>query len=230
MYSAQTVVTNSWYLATYDRNLQSHIQGGDMMFGLEQMQFILDEWRDLVPYTEKFIFTDVDQLQSTPFVSVDNVAYVFPNGYVKYLVQAMTNTEFQQCNSVINLKAPPQGYWFDPLKQDINVYPTPNQPNYSFIVFGRPGMVVNSLFVPMPSNMPKYMLNALQYELGYRLASSKGAEFDEKKNETRLKLLAQLASKREIDLKPRIRIEMSKSGTGAGAFPLYYYLSGGNGS
>ena len=227
-YTAQSAVTSAWYMSCYSRNLQKTIQGGDMLYGLETMQFILDEWRNKIPYTEKYTFTDFSQLQNTVFVWVDTVAYIFPNNTVKYLVEDVGFKRFQNQNNVIGLKAIPEIYWFDELKQSINVYPAPSEMGYQFQVYGRPALVVDTLDVPMPSNMPTFMYSALIHEMAFRFAGYRGVDFDQKKNETRLKLLFELEDKREVYVDSPSGAEMTDNQGGAPPYPVWARLSGLN--
>lgn len=227
-YTAQSAVTSAWYLSAYDRNLQKTINGGDMLFGLETMQYILDEWRNKIPYTEKYTFTDVSQLQNTDFVWVDTVAYIFPNNTVKYLVSDVGFKRFQEQNVVINLKSIPEIYWFDELSQSIDVYPLPSQTGYKFQVYGRPALVVNTLNVPMPSNMPTFMYSALIYELAFRLAASRGVDFDEKKNQIRINLLNGIEEKREVYVDGPSGTEMTVNQRSVPPYPVWAQISGLN--
>lgn len=221
-----TVVTDALFLSLYDRQLGPPISGGDMDWALYMMQYLLDEWRDLIPYTAYYSFNNVDQLTNTQFVQVDNVSYVLPGLTTKYPLIAVTNEQWIRQNLVINLKAIPNIYWFDPLAQTINVYPGPSQTSYQFIVYGRPAMIAQYQYALMPDNMPIYMISALKYELAFRLAGERGILFNDYKMKTKQETFDYLWSKREIDISPADNTEMTSNPAQTSPYPIWAVLSG----
>lgn len=221
-----TLVSNALYLSLYDRELQPAINGGVIDAALNSLNFIFSEWRDLIPYAVEYEFNDSQELLNTKFVSVDNVDYLL-SGNVKTPLKALTLTRFNEYTNVTDLTGVPTVYYFDSLKQNINVYPFPSTPGYKFIVWGRAALGPLTLCSSLGENVPIYMANALQYELAKRLADETGTEFNQGKNETRLKLIEQLKSKREINIDTPINNVFGSSSSGVAPFPYFYHLSGG---
>jgi len=221
-----TLVTDALYLSLYDRELQPAINGGVTNAALNTLNYIFDESRDLIPYPVEYTFNSAAELLNTPFVSVDNVNYLLPGSNVKQPLLSKDLTDFNKLSLIVGQQSIPNIYYFDPLLQNINIYPLPSQVDSRFIVWGRAALGPLTLNSALPQNMPIFMANALIYELAGRLAGEKGAVFNERKERTRLDLIGQLKSKRQVSLStPRDNVFGSPNGKHP--FPFFYYLSGG---
>lgn len=224
---AATLVTNAYYLSLYDRKLQPSVDGGDVNYGLEILNELLDEWRDYIPYSFNYTFETADDLLNTSFVQIDNVNFVINN--VTYPLERVDQTRFTELNTVINLSTIPSIYYFDLSTQSIRVYPIPPvNSTYSFIVWGRQALGGLGLISELPPNMPTFMANAVKYELAYRLAGESGVMWNEQKENTRQMTFNQLKSKRQIDLtKPRNIVFGRPGSNGVPPYPYFWAISGG---
>jgi len=227
---AAELVSEALYLSLYDRELQPAINGGVTAAALNTLNIIFDTVRDLIPYSVEYSFNNVDDLLGTDFVQVDNVSFVLPGSpkRANYQLIPVNLTRFVEARQIIDLRSIPAIYYFDPLKQNIDVYPIPNQPSYSFIVWGRTAIGPLTLYASIPFNVPKYMIQYLIYELAAQLALEKGVPFDEKKEAKRAQLFAQLKSKRETPLStPAMSVFGRPDMGGIPPYPWFYKLSGG---
>ena len=229
--NVQSLVEQAIFLSVQDAQFQPDVNAGYQAFALNELNNILDEWRDLIPYGSQVTFNNVTNLLTTTFVEVDTVQYVIissgTNNAAFYL-QSVSESEFKRQQVIVGLRAFPNIYYFDQLLQRINIYPEPTQTNYQFIVRGRISQINLGLFDDIPANMPRFQSNALVYELAFRTAARYGVEWDAKKETTRNNLLLQLTNKKEIDLSPDNNIVFGKPGLSTNApFPIWYYISGG---
>jgi hypothetical protein len=227
---AQELVTEALYLSRYDRQLQPAIDGGVTAAALNTLNIVFDTVRDLIPYSVEYTFNDVNDLLDTQFVQVDNVSFVIPGSPKRnqYQLIACDLTRFVAEKVILDLKALPAFYYFDPLKQNIDVYPLPTNQTYAFIVWGRTQIGPLTAFSSIPFNVPKFMIQYLIYELASQLALEAGVPFNEKKEKKRAELLAQLKSKRETPLSTPARMVFGPTQAGGiPPYPWFYKLSGG---
>lgn len=228
---AVQLVTDAMYLSENDRYLQPALNGGEVSHAMDVLNLIFDEWRDLIPYSVEYQFDSVDDLLGTQFVQVDNVSFVLPGSTPQRAVYQLISrdlTRFVADRVILDLEAIPAVYYFDPLKQNIDVYPKPAQPAYSFIVWGRAQIGPLTLNSSIPDNVPKFMIKALKYQLGYELSAENGIPFNEDKMRILNTALNQLKSKREIPLSaPAFSVFGRPDSTGIPPYPFFYKLSGG---
>lgn len=231
--NVQYLVESAIFKSVQDRQFQPKVNAGFQNFALNELNNVLDEWRDKIPYANEAVFNDISNLSATQFVEVDTVQYVIVNGStnnVAFYLRQVSLNEYKQLQVIINLKAFPSVYYFDQLAQQINIYPLPSDQAYQFIVRGRIAQANLGLFDTIPANMPRFMQNALIYELAFRLAAEYGAAWDAKKETIRNGLMMALENKKEIDLSADINIVFGQPGVGQNApFPYWYYISGGGG-
>lgn len=220
------VLTEAIYKSLQDRQFQAPIQGSYLEVALRTLESLFDEWRDKIPFAQQFTFNNVDELTDTNFVSVQNVNYILP-ARNQMPLRRVDRDEFYNIQNIIGLKGLPQVWWFDELEQTIHVYPEPQNPNYQFIVWGRPAMSAMQPSDLLPDNMPTFMITAITYELAFRLCSEYGVPWDEKKEMVRQQLLLMLDKKKTIDLKPQIMKIFKTGGNTVPPFPYYFYLWGG---
>lgn len=222
----QSLITDAIYKSLQDREHQPQINSGYANFALYELNYILDEWRDLIPFSQEFVFTNVDDLADTNFVSVSNVNFVLNN--VSAELPPITLTEYMRISQVTNLRSIPTCYYFDQLKQTIRVYPIPNNQPYLFIVWARVADRPVTMFDEIPLQVTPFMQNALVYELAKRLCEEYGVDWPEGKESTRVKLYSLLQGKRSVDLKPAANIVFGLPNVSqVPPFPYFYAISGG---
>ena len=225
------LVDNAIFLSLQDARFQPDINSNYAEFALYEFNNLLDEWRDRIPYSQEVTFNNVTNLLTTTFVEVDTVQYVIITGGTNnpaFYLRSVSESEFKQLQTIIGLSSFPAVYFFDQLIQRIQIYPSPTQNNYQFIVRGRIGSANLGLFDDVPANLPRFMQNAFIYEMAFRLAGRYGADWDAKKEDTRTRLLQDLDNKKAIDLTPDHESVFGRPGTRYDApFPTWYYISGG---
>lgn len=222
----QQILTDAIYESVQDRAFQPVVNGGYLLAALNFLNLVLDEWRDLIPYPSRMIFSNVDNLEATVFVEIDQVGFI-----INKSVSILTSNglrEFRQKQDVEDLKGFPSDYYFDQLNQTIEVYPKPSMPAYKFQVDGRVSAAAFGEFDDVPKTITPFMRSALTYEIAFRLSAYYGKDWDAKKETLRTNLLSSLKNKKNIDLStaPTCDLGMPTSGQ---APPLtgWYYISGG---
>ena len=222
----QTLLDDAIYKSLQDRENDPIIDSGYQNFALYELNLLLDEWRDLIPFAQQFIFTNVDELSNTNFVTVANVNYVL-NNVSSPLIEASL-TQFMEIQQITNLTGVPIYYYFDQLAQTITVYPTPSNPSYQFIVWGWVQDQPLTLFTVIPTQITPFMYNALVSELAFRLCNEYGVEWSAGKEQTRDRLFRLLQSKVSVDLTPAVDIVFGQpNAVNVPTFPYFYYMSGG---
>lgn len=225
------LVDNAIFLSLQDARFQPDINANYEQFALNEINNLLDEWRDRIPYSQEITFNNVNDLLATTFVEVDTVQYVIVSSGTNnaaFYLRSVSESRFKQLQVIIGLSSFPEVYFFDQLAQRITIYPAPTQTNYQFIVRGRVGSLVLGLFDNIPANIPRFMQNAIIYEIAFRLAGRYGADWDAKKEDTRSRLLQDLDNKKAIDLTPDNENVFGRPGTRFDSpFPTWYYISGG---
>lgn len=232
--NVQSLVDDAIFLSLQDAQFQPKVNAGYQAFALNELNNILDEWRDLIPFGSDITFNNVSNLLSTSFVEVESVQYVIissgTNNAAFYL-RSVSENEFKREQVIIGLSAFPTIYYFDQLAQKINIYPAPTQTNYQFIVRGHVSQINLGLFDNIPVNMPRFESSPLVYEIAFRLCARYGADWDAKKETIRTQTFASLQNKKEIDLSPDIDLVFGTPGLAYKApFPTWYYISGGGGN
>lgn len=232
--NVQSLVDDAIFLSLQDAQFQPDINAGYQAFALNELNNILDEWRDLIPFGSNITFNNVSNLLSTTFVEVESVQYVIissgTNNAAFYL-RSVSENEFKREQVIIGLSAFPNIYYFDQLAQRINIYPAPTQTNYQFIVRGHISQINLGLFDNIPVNMPRFESSALTYEIAFRLCARYGADWDAKKETIRTQTFASLQNKKEIDLSPDTDLVFGTPGVAyKSPFPEWYYISGGGGN
>jgi len=222
----QQILTNAIYKSVQDRAFQRIIEPHYKLVALNEFNFILDEWRDIIPYESKVVFNNVENLQNSRFVEVDSVSYVI--NQVSTVLWPRNYKAFREEKSVQNLMGYPEIYYFEQLTGSIEIYPAPSNPEYQFIVEGRLALANLGEFDDVPAAMPPFMINALIYETGFRICAEYGVPWDAKKEVIREKLVGGLMNKKNIDLtaKPDCVLGMPDTQSSS-PFPLWYYMSGG---
>jgi hypothetical protein len=229
--NVQSLVESAIFKSLQDRQFQPDVNSGYQTFALNELNNILDEWRDVIPFGTQVVFNNITNLTSTSFVEVNTVQYVIISSSTNnaaFYLRSVSESEFKRLQTIVDLRSFPAIYYFDQLLQKINIYPAPTQTNYQFIVRGRLAQINLGLFDEIPANMPRFMSNTLVYELAFRLCAEYGVEWDAKKETIRNSLLAQLENKKEIDLSPDNSIVFGTPGTSYNApYPTWFYISGG---
>lgn len=224
--NVQQILTNAIYKSVQDRAFQKIINPHYYLVALDQFNYILDEWRDLIPYQSEATFNNVNNLLASKFVEVVSVLYIINN--VPTQLAERTITEFKRQRSPTNLMGYPEIYYFDQLTQSINVFPLPSNPEYLFTVNGRIATSNLGEFDIVPANIPPFMINALTYEIAFRVAAEYGVPWDAKKENIRISLVGDLMNKKSIDLTASPTCDLGMPSTSnSSPFPLWYYLSGG---
>ena len=224
--NVQAIIAEAIYKSLQDRQFTPSVNPGYSAFALFELNNILDEWRDKIPWAQELTFTNITELSNTQFVSVVNVNFVLNN--VQTPLIRVSLTQFNEIQNVLGLVGIPQVFYFDELAQTILVYPGPANPSYSFTVWGRLSQQPLLLTDQVPVNMPRSMMNAVIYELAFRLTQEYGVPWDEKKEATRQKLIAELDKKNDIDVSAQRNIMFGRPQMQQSApFPYFYYLSGG---
>lgn len=226
--NVQGVIAQAIYKSLQDRQFQASINPGYSAFALFELNNILDEWRDKIPFASLLTFTNISQLTNTKFVSITNVNYVL--NQVQTPLTQVSLTEFNATQNYINLTSIPEVYYFDELSQSILVYPLPSNPVYSFTVWGRLGQQPLALTDPLPDNMPQFMTSALIFKLAKRLTMEYGAPWSDEKNNELMRLESLLDNKNDVDLTPERHVLFGRpQTTQPSPFPYFYFLSGGTG-
>lgn len=222
------VLSEAIYGSLQDRQFQAPINASYQEVALRFLESLLDEWRDKVPFAQQIEFATVEDLINTTFTSVSNVNFILNVKNQEPLTRVTGKDEWYNIQNIIDLNGIPQFYYFDELTQTIDVYPIPNQPNYSFIVWGRTQLSAVQPEDELPANMPFFMVNAIIYELAFRLCAEYGTSWDVKKESVRQNLLKLLNKKKDIDLRTPVQTVFKRSGTRIPGFPVYYFLWGGS--
>jgi len=218
------LITDAIYKSLQDRELDPVVNSGYLLWGLEELNNILDEWRDKIPYNSVTTFNDVQSLENSRFTEITTVNYVLNN--TSYSLKSVNLTKFKEIQQVIGLTGFPSCYYFDELTLGIQVYPAPSNSDYQFTVWGKAQQLSLGLTDEIPFNMPRFMINAATYELAFRFAAEYGALWDAKKETIRNSLLNSLMTKQVVDLNPDLNCVFGNSGSTA-PFPYFYYISGG---
>lgn len=229
--NVQYLVTSAIFLSVQDAAFQPDINSGYQAFALDQINSILDDWRDYIPFNQEITFDNISDLTSTEFVEVNTVQFVLlteaDNNAAFYLRKASLD-EFKRQQVIIGLEAFPGIYYFDQNLQRINIYPLPSQPNYQFVVRGRLAQINLVLTDVIPANMPRFMWDAVIWETAFRLAARYGTQWDAKKETLRNYTYKSLTDKKEIDITPDIHNVFGQPGISyASPFPIWYFVSGG---
>jgi hypothetical protein len=228
MYSVRGLVSEAFYMSLYDEEFQPDIPPGQMNIGLKALNYLLDEWRDKIPYTFTNRYSNVDDLMNTQYVQVDVVSFIIND--FKQVLRRCSYTEWEQLTTITDLSGYPCIYWFDESVQTINIYPTPTQPNYIFEVLGRMALGAVTLNDYLPADMPVFMQSACLYELAFRLAGKFSVDWDEKKLKTYNDTMMGMLNKRIIDTKAPIKRVIPNEGSGeTPGYPYWYFMSGGQG-
>jgi hypothetical protein len=226
MANVQSIITDAIYLSLQDRQFQSEINAGYLDFGLNQLNLILDEWRNLIPFAQTVTFNNVDDLENSTFYNVDTVNFILNT--TSQTLTRVTLTRFKEQQAIIGLVGIPSIYYFDELTQSIMVYPRPSNPQYQFTVWGRIQQVTLGMFDEVPANMPPFMRNAVIYELAFRLANNYGVPFENYKELTHQSLVKSLKNKKSFDLRTPRNIAFGlPNSSQIPPFPWLYYVSGG---
>jgi len=226
MANVQSIITDAIFKSVQDRQFQPDINAGYLDFGLNQLNIILDEWRNLIPFSQVVTFNDVDDLENSTFLSVETVNFIINKA--SQPLKRVDLTQFKEQQSIIGLVGIPVIYYFDELTQSIIVYPKPSNPSYQFTVWGRIQQVTLGMFDQVPANMPPFMRNAVIYELGYRFCGEYGVPWPDAKEITRQGLIKSLKNKKSFDLSaPRNIVFGLPNSAKMAPFPWFYYISGG---
>lgn len=225
--NVQALVANAIYRSLQDKQQQPTLNAGYKEWAIFELNNILDLWKDFIPFSQVFTFNSVDELTTTSFVSVSNVNYIYPTN-LSVPLELVTLTRFEEIKIITNLNSPPQVYYFDELTQTVLVYPNPNQPGYRFKVWGRIAQQPLEEFDPLPDNMPRFMIDAVTWELAGRLAAFYNVPWNEGKERQRQMAVDILFSKRDLDMsEPRSIVFPNPNSTPEAPFPYWYYLSNG---
>lgn len=222
------IVDRAIYKSLQDPEHQPVINSGYAAFVLSELNLLLNEWRDYIPFKETITFNNIENLTNTTFSSVRTVNYIIDT--VSFALKRVTLTQLKEIETIIRLKSFPEIYYFDELKQTIQIYPAPSDQAFTITVWGRVLNVDLGLTDAIPANLPPFMVNALIYELAFRAAGQYGIVWDDKKEITHQSLVATLINKKDIDLTParNLIFGIPKSRDGH-PWPTFYFLSGGGG-
>lgn len=224
----QELITNAVYNSLQDREFQPQINSGYMLFGLYELNNILDEWRDKIPFDSVITFNNVENLMNSKFVEVSTINYILNK--VSYPIELLTLNRYKEIETVVDLQGFPAYAFFDELTQSIKIYPLPSTQPYQFTVWGKLQQINLGLFDQLPLNMPTFMRSAVTQELSFRLCAQFDQPWDAKKESIRQDTLAGLVNKRSIDLSPQRDISLGVPGSrSAPTFPYFYFISGGTG-
>lgn len=222
----QQLLTNAIYKSVQDRAFQKVIEPHYYLVALNELNYVLDSWRDIIPYETSITFNNVSNLTATKYVEIDSVSYVL--NQVSTVLGSRSLREFREQKSVQNLMGYPEIYYFDQLNQTLEIYPSPSNPSYQFIVVGRIAVSNLGEFDDVPKNMPPFMQDALIHEVGFRIAAEFGVAWDGKKEMLRTQLYSSLINKKNIDLTAKPECVLGVPDTQSSSpFPLWYYMSGG---
>lgn len=224
--NVQQLLTNAIYKSVQDRAFQRIILPHYKLVALNELNYVLDEWRDLIPFESKIVFNNVDNMTNSRFVEVDSVSYVI--NQTSTVLVPLNYKSFREQKSVQNLQGYPQIYYFDQLNQTIEIYPAPSNPTYQFIVEGRIQTANVGEFDELPAQMPSFMISAVTWEVAFRICAEFGVPWDAKKEQIREKTVAGLLNKKNIDLTPKPDCVFGLPDAGSSApFPFWSAMSGG---
>lgn len=223
----RALLEEACYLSIADRIQQPAISPNYLSASLNSFNLLLDEFRDRIPYEFEYRFDNVDDLENTSFVQIDNMTFIINK--VASPLMPCNLTTWKALSAVEGLTGFPTIYFFDESTQSIHVYPKPSQPSYAFVVNGRRALGNVELGDSTPANMPSFMINALIYEMAYRLCGQYNVPWNQLKENTRQVLLSQLDGKQVIDLSPRENLSITQvNRLSKYPFPMLYYMSGGS--
>jgi len=223
------ILTDAIYKSLQDRKFEPVIDPVYLLFALQEINKILDGWRDKIPYYSQVTFNNVENLQNTKFVSVFSLNYVIGQN-VSNVVCEKSLIKFRELKQILDLSGFTSIYYFDELSQSIEVYPLPSSQPYRFIVEGKISQINLGMDDAIPANMPQFMVDAVTFEIGFRLCGEFGAYWSPEKESQRQGLIKGLEDKESIDLTPETDIVFGNpSRAGVPPFPYFYYLSGGGG-
>lgn len=224
------ILTDAIYKSLQDRKFEPVIDPVYLLFGLQEINKVLDGWRDKIPYYSQATFNNVENLHNTKFVSVFTLNYVIGQN-VSNVVCEKSLIKFRELKQILDLSGFTSIYYFDELSQTIEVYPLPSAAPYSFIVEGKISQINLGMDDAIPANMPQFMVDAVTYELAFRFCGEFGAYWSPEKESQRQALVKGLEDKESMDLTPdRDIVFGNPSRLGVPPFPYLYYLSGGGGS
>jgi hypothetical protein len=124
----QELITNAIYKSLQDREFNPVVNSGYVLFGLYELNNILDEWRDKIPYNSTVTFNNVQNLNASTFVEVITVNYIINTN--SYMLEPFDIIKFKEIQTVIGLQGFPTCYYFDELTGNIQVYPLPSNESY----------------------------------------------------------------------------------------------------
>lgn len=221
------ILTDAIYKSLQDRKLEPVIDPVYLLFALQELNKILDGWRDKIPYYSQVTFNNVENLHATKFVSVTTVNYVIGQN-VSNVMREYNIIKFRELKQILDLTGFPSIYYFDELTQSIEVYPLPSPQPYSFIVEGKISQINLGMDDAIPANMPLFMVDAVTHQLAFRLCAEFGAYWSPEKESERQALLTGLLNKVSLDFTPPTNIVFGNPGkSGVPPFPYFYYISGG---
>lgn len=210
-----------------DRQSDPEVSSNYVNYGLFQLPFILDEYRDNIPFAQQFTNLSNDDLLNTDYYEVSNVNYVLNT--VSTPLIPWTLQQWNENRYVTNLTGVPQAYYFEPLSRSILVYPPPTPAQqYTFTVWARKADLNLALTDIIPDQITPLMRNTLIYKLGKDMALEYGVPYPEEKDRRLMQLESKLSDRKDTDLTPpRNLVFGSPNQANIPGFPYFYYASGG---
>jgi len=195
------IVTDAIYkTGMQDRSLDKTLTQVPLEFALDELNKLLDSWRDKIPFDTKIEFNSASDLEQTKFVSISSINYIYGQS-ISYPLRAVSLSEFSALNNVLNIISIPSIYYFDLLTQNIEIYPRTFNDSGRFIVNGRLSQINLGLEDKIPANMPLFMQDAVVWELAFRIAAEYNLSWSELKIKAYQNAIDRLDSMNYIDIK-----------------------------
>lgn len=190
--SVSALLTNALYLAGVADTEFSPVEpdGSQINVAFNYFKQILDSYRDEVPFWDEKFLEGEDELKNIGASAINFVEYLIDSTF--FGLTACTQREFSEVESILNLRAIPEWYWFDEGNQELRVYPLPDQAGRRFLIGFKPLPESISLNQALPNSIKPFMQLFLQYEVAsvltdhYKLPWTQKQEINRQKYERKL--------------------------------------------
>lgn len=190
--SVSALLTNALSLAGLADTEFSPVEpsGSQINVALNYFTQILDTYRDEVPFWDEKFLEGEDELKNIGASAINFVEYLIDSTF--FGLKACTQKEFADVESILNLRAIPEWYWFDEGNQELRVYPLPDQSGRRFLIGFRPLPEAISLKEALPKSVKPFMQLFLQYEVASVLTDHYKLPWTQKQDQKRLEYLQKL--------------------------------------
>jgi len=222
--SVRTLLENGLYLSIADREYNPvEPDGSQINVALNHFVKLLDIYRDQVPFWQTKTLDGEAALINVGASAINYVQYFIGKSRVAYNLKPLTQNEFSSVETVKDLRAIPEWFWWDEGADTILVYPLPQNSDDQFIIGFKPLNIVNCLDESLDQSLKPFMQAFLEYELARHLSNEYTVPWTPNKEVTRQfyykKLLANGQYRISQPVKPSLTRRQSN-------VPWLAYLSG----